>query len=263
MSTETGLVKQSTQVSQFNFFDPIQFETMQRTAMVFASSELVPDMYKISSTNPREKAIANNILALEIASRIGASPLMVMQNLYIVYGKPGWSSKFLTATVNTCGRFQPIQYKETLLGNIIFNGVQIENWQCIAFTSANGSDKILESTPVNIKMAIDEGWYGKKGSKWPTMPKKMLRYRSVSFWTNEYAPELSMGMKTADEIADYIPFEVVPAREQQENKPKANGTNIGFDSQPPANGNGSDLKQNDDKQAQPAVEQQKEGGPDF
>ena len=40
------------------------------------------------------------------------------------------------------------------------------------------------------------------GSKWKTMPVKMLRYRAASFWTNEYAPEISMGMATVEEIID-------------------------------------------------------------
>jgi hypothetical protein len=30
----------------------------------------------------------------------------------------------------------------------------------------------------------------------------MLRYRSAAFWTRVYAPELSMGMHTADEVED-------------------------------------------------------------
>ena len=64
-----------------NFFDPAQFEIMQRVCKLFASSELVPDMYKASEKNPMEKAVANCMIAIEVANRIGASPLMVMQNM--------------------------------------------------------------------------------------------------------------------------------------------------------------------------------------
>ena len=104
------VVSQPTQVG-FNFFDPVQFDTMQRVCKLFASSELVPEMYKVSEKNPIEKAMANCMIAIEIAQRIGASPLMVMQNMVPIYGKPSWSSKFLVATVNTCGRFNPLQYR--------------------------------------------------------------------------------------------------------------------------------------------------------
>jgi hypothetical protein len=221
----------------FNFFDPVQFETMQRVCKMFANSELVPDMYKITDKNPIEKAMANCMIAVEMAQRIGASPLMIMQNMVIIYGRPSWSSKFLVATVNTCGRFNPLQYRFTekgILGNIdyteydkvwipgtnggkgyyknnakivTFDGTKTMDIECIAYTSAKGSDKMLESSPVSIRLAIQEGWYTKAGSKWQTMTKQMLMYRASSFWTNVYAPELSMGMKTEDETRDIVDIE--------------------------------------------------------
>jgi len=216
----------------FNFFDGNQFATMQRVCRMFANSELVPDMYKISENNPEAKAIANCMIALSISLRIGADPLMIMQNMVPIYGKPSWSSKFLIATVNTCGRFNPLRYEEStdgMVGKIeyvdynktwvegtngrrgyykkeavtkVFDGSKIPNLKCIAYTSERGSNDVLKSTPIDIRMAIQEGWYTKDGSKWKTMPVKMLRYRAASFWTNEYAPEISMGMSTVEEIMD-------------------------------------------------------------
>lgn len=224
----------TSQQSGFNFFDPVQFDTMQRVCSLFANSELVPDMYKISDNNPKEKAIANCMIAIEMAQRIGASPLMIMQNMVIIYGRPSWSSKFLVATVNTCGRFNPLQYRftekgmlgkvdyteyertwdKTLYGGkggyknaaktVTFDGTKVMDIECVAFTTAKGSDKVLESSPISLRLAIQEGWYTKNGSKWRTMPKQMLMYRAASFWTNAYAPELSMGMKTEDEIRDIV-----------------------------------------------------------
>lgn len=210
MSTEIA-ARPSHQVQNFNWFDPEQFATMQRICTMFASSELVPDMYKISDKNPINKAIANCMIAIETAQRIGASPLMVMQNMYIVYGQPAWSSKFLIATVNGCGRFASMKYKMTLLGILKIGGVDVENWECIAYTNEKGSEEKLESVAVSVGMAISEGWYGKSGSKWKTIPKLMLQYRSATFWTRAYAPELSMGIKSDDEVMDIetIPYEDV------------------------------------------------------
>lgn len=198
----------------FNFFDPSQFEVMQRVSKMFAMSELVPDIYKVSEKNPIEKAMANCMIAIDMSSRIGASPLMIMQNMYIVYGKPSWSSKFLIATVNTCGRFDPLKYKMKSLGKVgKINGVEydVDNIECIAYTCAKGSDEVLESSPVSIEMAIKEGWYTKNGSKWKTITKQMLIYRAASFWTSAYAPEISMGMRTTEEVLDIedIPYEDV------------------------------------------------------
>lgn len=255
---------QSNAVATFNFFDPVQFETMQRVCKLFSSSELVPDMYKTDLTmkdgkpvNPESKAMANCMIAIEMAQRIGASPLMIMQNMVIIYGRPSWSSKFLVATVNTCGRFEPLKYKITSLGRVgkipytdyvwdggrkkavnkEFDGTQIDNLQCIAYTTAKGSDEIMESAPIDIKLAIQEGWYTKSGSKWQTMTRQMLMYRAASFWTNAYAPELSMGMKTEDEIRDIIdiPYEDVTNtadRVTKEKSDNANKTTFTLDPEP-------------------------------
>lgn len=256
----------------FNFFDPEQFNTMQRVCKLFAYSELVPDMYKVKydqiPANADEntinaikfknqvaehKAVANCMIAIEVATRIGASPLMVMQNMTPIYGKPSWSSKFLIATVNTCGRFEPLQFRFTdkgMCGMVDytdyvwdnatrskkpvakqFDGKKIMNIECVAFTTKKGSNDVLESSPVSIELAIQEGWYTKNGSKWQTMTKQMLMYRAASFWTSAYAPELSMGMRTVEEQQDiYVDYQDVTATEvEAEKKENANKVNIGVD----------------------------------
>lgn len=237
----------------FNFFDPVQFETMQRVCKLFANSELVPDMYKATDKNPIGKAMANCMIAIEMAQRIGASPLMIMQNMVIIYGRPSWSSKFLVATVNTCGRFNPLQYRFTekgMLGMVDytdyvwdsatrakravtkqFEGKKVMDIECVAYTTAKGSDKILESSPVSVRLAIQEGWYTKSGSKWQTMTRQMLMYRAASFWTNAYAPELSMGMKTVEELQDIqdVDYEDVTEEVAKEKIADANKEQIGFD----------------------------------
>lgn len=229
---------QSSTPAVFNIFDPVQFDTMQRLSKLFANSELVPDMYRETDKNPLNKAMANCTIALEISQRTGASPLMIMQNLVIIYGRPSWSSTFLIATVNTCGRFEPLKYKflnQGKLGKVeyteyvwdgkrkapkvtVFDGTNIDNIQCVAYTTAKGSTEVLESSPIDVRMAIEEGWYTKNGSKWPTMTKQMLIYRSASFWTRAYAPELSMGMQTAEEIRDIEDIEYIDVSEKVEQK---------------------------------------------
>lgn len=215
----------------FNLLDPQQFSTMQRVCKMYTSSDLVPEIYRATSAENENKAIGNCMIALEVSMRIGASLLMVMQNMVPIYGKPSWSSKFLIATVNACGRFQPIMYKMTNKGKIgkieyteydkvwetsssgkkyqknvarkaTFDGTNIDNIECIAYTTKRGDDGVLEGSPVDLVMAILEGWYTKNGSKWQTMPLKMLKYRAASFWVNEFAPEISMGIRTIEEQED-------------------------------------------------------------
>lgn len=165
------------------------FELLQRQAKMFCGSSLVPQQFQ------GEQNFGNAIIALEMAQRMNASPLMVMQNLYIVYGNPGWSSKFLIATFNQCGRFEAIKYKETGKKGTDSQGI-------IAYTREKGSDEIIQGPEVTILIAKQEGWYDKKGSKWKTMPDQMLRYRAAAWLIRTTAPEISMGLQTTDEIID-------------------------------------------------------------
>lgn len=164
------------------------FEQAMRMARCLCSSTLVPVAYQ------GEKNIANCVIALEMANRIGCSPLMTMQNLYIVHGNPGWSAKFLISSLNSSGKFSPLRYE--------FKGEQgTDEWGCRAYAVDKSGEKLFGSW-VTINMAKKEGWFGKAGSKWQTMPELMLQYRAAAFFQRTYAPEISMGMQTAEELYD-------------------------------------------------------------
>lgn len=246
MSTELTTTQQQRSV---NFFDPAQMESIQRAAKMFANSDLVPEMYQIGAKNNTEsKAIANCVIAMNMATRMNADVLMIMQNLVIIYGRPSWSSTFLISSVNSCGRFEPLKYKFTNKGKLgkvdytdyewngqrkvavtkTFDGSKIDNIECVAYTKAKGSDEVLESSPIDLEMAIKEGWYTKAGSKWTTMERQMLMYRSASFWVRAYAPEISMGMYTVEEVQDMggktidVEAEIVDTKIEREIQENAN-----------------------------------------
>lgn len=166
------------------------FALAQRKAKVYSQSDLVPEAYKNN--------IGNVIIAQNMADRMGADALMVMQNLYIVHGRPAWSSQFLIATFNSCGRFSAVRYR--------FSGeVGKDSWGCVAYATEKNSGEVLEGTCITIKLAKDEGWHGKKLSKWQTMPEQMLRYRAASFFIRTVAPEIGMGLLTREEVDDMGP----------------------------------------------------------
>lgn len=171
------------------FFDLQGFELLQRTAKAFASSDLVPQQYRGN--------IANCMIAMDMAKRIGANPLMVMQNLYIVHGTPSWSSKFLIATINASGRFSSLRYE--------WRGKPGEDdYGCRAWAVERETGERLDGIWVTWKMVNAEGWASKNGSKWKTMPDQMFVYRSAAFWQRAYAPELAMGLSTVEEMQDVI-----------------------------------------------------------
>ena len=177
-------------------------------AISFAQIPLVPKEFQNNN--------GSCLIALDMASRCKMSPLMVMQNIYIVYGKPSWSSKFIIALINQSKRYAtPLQFE--------FND---DKTSCFAWVNDYDGNKIT-GPEISIEMAKKEGWYGKNGSKWQTMPELMLRYRAASFFGNTNCSDLLMGLPSADETMDIIDdFEVVQ-EEIKENGNKAG--EIGFD----------------------------------
>lgn len=162
------------------------FIMAMQMAKALAESTIVPQTYQ---KNP-----SNCLIAIEQAQRMNISPLMVMQNLYPIQGKPSWSSKFLIASINASGKFDvELQYDET-------KDKDGKPYSCVAWTMKNG--RRVEGMEVNMQMAKDEGWLGKNGSKWKTMPQLMLRYRAASFFSSLNCPELTMGIYTKEEIED-------------------------------------------------------------
>lgn len=193
------------------FSNSDNFEHAQRVASMLSKSDLVPKEYKNN--------IANCVIALNIANRVGADPLMVMQNLDIIYGKPSWSSTFLISAINSCGRFEPLNFELTNNGKkkfkyVFYVGVgekrksiskeiELDDITCYAWAKDKNGSR-LDGPEVTTSMVLNEGWYDKSGSKWPTMFPLMSRYRSAAFFSRLYCPEVTMGMQTYEEVADVV-----------------------------------------------------------
>ena len=210
------------------------FALAQRKATMYAQSTIVPATY--------QNNVSNCVIALDMAERMGANPLMVMQNLYVVHGMPSFSSKFLIACINASKRFSPLRYEFT--GD---PGTPQYGCRCYAYESGDSDKKEpLHGDWITLDMAQKEGWSTKNGSKWATMPGQMLRYRAAAFWQRVYCPEISMGLITTEEAEEipYSDYEDVTNAAQQEIAANANsGAAIGFETQQP-------------QQQQPAGQQQ-------
>ena len=171
------------------------FIMANQMAKALSSSTIVPREYQGN--------VSNCLVAIEQANRLKVSPLMVMQNLYVIQGRPSWSSKFLIAAINGSGKFDmELQYEET-------KDKDGKPYSCLAWTTKNG--RRVEGMTVDMQMAKDEGWLTKNGSKWKTMPALMLRYRAASFFSSLNCPELTLGLYTKEEaetIDDYNTFDV-------------------------------------------------------
>lgn len=172
------------------FASTSNYETAKRMAIALSQSTIVPKDY--------QNNVPNCLVAMELAGRTGASVMMVMQSLYIIQGRPSWSAQFLVASVNSCGRFSPIRYE--VVGE---PGKPGSKTRAVARDIASGD--VLEGEWITMEMVNGEGWAKKQGSKWLTMPGQMMRYRAAAFWVRVYAPEISIGMHTAEETDDFQP----------------------------------------------------------
>ncbi|MEE4688797.1 hypothetical protein V2K77_01780 [Pseudomonas alliivorans] len=207
------------------------FEQLQRVAKALAGSTLVPVQYR-AFTEKKEygrvigheanaAGLPNCVVALNMALRMGADPLMVMQNLYVIEGRPSWSSQFIIAMLNSCGRFSPLRFDlsepgkaEELTYSATFwkdgkkvteqRKAKIKHQTCTAWVIEKETGDRLNGPTISMQMAIDEGWLTKNGSKWLTMPEVMLRYRAASMLGRLYAPELLMGLQSREEVEDFI-----------------------------------------------------------
>lgn len=183
------------------------FGTSDNFKMAWQMSQALSESTVVPATF--QKNPSNCLIAIEQANRLNMSPFMVMQNLYVIQGKPSWSSKFLIAMINGSGKFDSeLQYDEKKDANG-------KPYSCLAWTMKNG--RRIEGMEVTMDMAKEEGWLAKNGSKWKTLPALMLRYRAASFFASLNCPELTLGIYTKEEYEDNV-FKDYPATADPEAK---------------------------------------------
>lgn len=178
------------EVPRVETFSVQGFAHAERIAIMLADSTLVPEHYR------GKAGVANCLIALEMANRLQASALMVMQHLHIIKGRPSWSSPFIIASLNTCGRFTKLNFRKDGEG---------DEYGYEAYCKDKASGEELVGPKVTWKMVKAEGWLSKDGSKWKTMPELMFQYRAAAFFGRLHAPDVLMGMQTVEEVIDIQP----------------------------------------------------------
>lgn len=158
-----------------------------KMATVISKTSIVPQAYKENA--------GNCLIAIDIANRMGLSPIMVMQNSQVVQGNFTWKGSACKGLIDNCGRFTKTKY-------VYVGERNTDDWGCYLEAEDKQTGEVIQGAMVTIKMAKDEGWYNKNGSKWKTMPELMLQYRSATFFARAYCPQALMGFYTTDEMVD-------------------------------------------------------------
>lgn len=187
-------VKNDNAVASADIFSDFQaFENAQRIGKLLCQSKIIPGSY--------QNNLPDVIVALEIAARNKLSPIVVMQNLNVIKGRPTWSSKYIIAALTT-SRVDNLHYEMSSNGTVSIGGFNsketIENLCCRAIANDKRTGEERIGPWVTMRMAVAEGWYNKDGSKWKTMPEVMIRYRAATFFASIYYPELSIGIDEDD-----------------------------------------------------------------
>ena len=165
--------------------DKKQFDQLLKAANMLSQTSIIPATYQ---GKPQDCFVA-----LEMATRMGVSPLVVMQNMYVVRGKPAWAGQACTMFINSCGKFTQVKH--------VYTGEKGTDSRGCYVTATRISDGIqVNGVEVTLAMAKAEGWTA--NTKWRTMPELMLAYRASAFFARVHCPEALMGVQLADEIYD-------------------------------------------------------------
>lgn len=154
-------------------------------AKVISEASIIPDTYKNKPSDC--------MIAIDMASRMGVSPLMVMQSLYVVKGKPSWSGQACMSFIQANPNFRnvtPVYVGEP--------GTDSRGCYISAERTSDGAE--VRGVCVTIAMARAEGWLSNR--KWVTMPDLMLAYRASAFFARVYCPSVLMGVSVEGEIED-------------------------------------------------------------
>ena len=181
-----AIVDQATQLTTNSVWEnKDQFNQLLRAAQMLSQTSIIPQSYQ---GKPQDCFVA-----IEMANRMGVSPMGVMQDMDVGKGKPCWAGEACTMKMNSGGKFKDVKH--------IYTGEKGKpNRGCYVTATRISDGSQVDGVEVTMQMAQSEGWTS--NSKWRNMPELMLAYRASAFFARVYCPEAMMGVQTAEEVYD-------------------------------------------------------------
>jgi hypothetical protein len=227
----TSAAKPDTGDVRIGLFSTAEFELTYRVAKALSATSMVPPQYRqvIQKYNtdgtpkgaPIENpsGIANTMVALNMAARLNTDVLMLMQSLVVVEGRNSWSAQWVIAQIEASPKYTGLRWTVVNKGpkkisytenewidgvkQVAIKEVTLDNIEWTAWTTRASDSEPIRSV-VDMEMAVKEGWYQRKGSKWQTIPDQMGKYRSATFLGRLTVPDRLLGLGTEEEIRDTI-----------------------------------------------------------
>lgn len=166
------------------------FQLAVRMADILAQSTILPTEYR---NNP-----ANVLVAIDYASRLGVSPIMLAQNMDVVKGRPGLRGTFLVALINASPKWKDIDFEWQGTDNP--GGTPTPDYGCRVLATRVSDGKVCKGNWIDWRMVVGEGWVANK--KWEYMRAQMFVYRAASFWSRQWAPDVTLGLHESNELLE-------------------------------------------------------------
>lgn len=182
------IVKEENQIAIQREVD-LGMAKIMEMAEVLSKSTIIPVSY--------QRRPENCYIALDMANRMGVSPLVVMQNLYVIQGKPSFSGQAIASMIRSSPQLCNVE--------VHYVGTEgKDDWGCYITAENIRTGKVIKGATVTIRTAKLEGWYQKPQSKWQTIPEVMLAYRAYAWFGRVHCPELLMGLQSTEEVYDLV-----------------------------------------------------------
>ena len=150
-------------------------------AKALAAAGLLPDAFR--------QQPANVLLGMELAGALNLAPIVVINELAVIGGKPSFSAKFMRSLVRRAGHRLRESYTDGVARCVIVRADDPE-WEHVALWDE--------------AKARQHDYWGK--GHWRKNPELMLKNRALSECVREACPEVLGGIAyTPDEVADFVP----------------------------------------------------------
>lgn len=145
-------------------------------------------------------------LAIEMGLELGMPPMMALQNIAVINGKPGPYGAAVKGIVEASGKME--EYREFFEGSY-----PDDSFTAVVISKRAGRDAMRSEFSIgDAKTAKLWGKVGANGkpTPWVTFPKRMLMWRARQFNFHDNFPDVTRGFKTKEELEDLDYIDVTP-----------------------------------------------------
>jgi len=173
-------------------------------AKALSAAGLLPDAFR--------QQPANVLLGMELAAALDLAPIVVINELAVIGGKPSFSAKFMRSLVRRAGHRLRESYADGTARCVIVRADDPEWEHAATWDEAK---------------ARQHDYWGK--GHWKKNPELMLKNRALSECVREACPEVLGGIAyTPDEVEDFAPAKAT-VRVEQVPPESAASTPVGVD----------------------------------